>query len=239
MGPELLGMVHRERYDVYEREVHAALAGLMHVGAAGKCYMTALYDAAVAAIGLPLKLKATLVAWKRRELAAGKATTAKQQRVSTDGGTRGNRLGRGAPLRTAAAAPRDNPSAAADSVAAADPAVFDSSRAETAAASDSSRATCDGRAGVAPTLANKRELKGKAGGARGAALYKRCVEHEIATMQQMDPGTVVSDVNPFCCLAKEILLLIARDAGVDVACIEEDAHMALQVATEAVLLEAF
>jgi hypothetical protein len=34
----------------------------MHVGAAGKCYMTALYDAAVAAIGLPLKLKATLVA---------------------------------------------------------------------------------------------------------------------------------------------------------------------------------
>ena len=159
--------------------------------------------------------------------------------MSTDGGTRGNRLGRGAPLRTAAAAPRDNPSAAADSVAAADPAVFDSSRAETAAASDSSRATCDGRAGVAPTLANKRELKGKAGGARGAALYKRCVEHEIATMQQMDPGTVVSDVNPFCCLAKEILLLIARDAGVDVACIEEDAHMALQVATEAVLLEAF
>jgi hypothetical protein len=62
MGPELLGMVHRERYDVYEREVHAALAGLMRAGAAGKCYMTALYDAAVAAIGLPLKLKATLVA---------------------------------------------------------------------------------------------------------------------------------------------------------------------------------
>ena len=159
--------------------------------------------------------------------------------MSTDGGTRGNRLGRGAPLRTAAAASRDNPSAAADSVAAADFAVFNSSRAETAAASGSSRATCDGRAGVAPTLASKREPKGKAGSARGAAPYKRRVEHEIATMQHMESGKVIFDVNPFRRLVKEVLLSTARDAGVDVACIEEDAHTALQVATEAVLLEAF